>query len=532
MDAPGWRAARGRGRGPALGALGALAALSGALAGAVGAGPEGFACDVRISSGSNGECHDVAFDLPPGPAASIGMRPDSVFSLCPREDFPSKKRKGPARARTRRGLPGGSNRVLVSAAPSRLRGRGPFRASAPGPGGLWAAVTYGEDEEVTLATVRDSHSTLLSVQRNEDDGGMTCFTAIDNIVMKGVKDIVRQAPGALSGKLGGRRSVLASSPDPTRRSRGRTLQNISYDQCPAGQIVVNMIVEIDKPYVDHARGGNGDLATARQNAEDLMQLVAAEYLQQLGLVLDFEIFYDGHDYGTSDPDLLIDRLEVRWSSLRLEQSQNNLVHLFTGTPMDSGVIGVAYVSAACAGNYKFGFSEVTFNNMVSCMKGLVMHEIGHNVGSYHVNIGEVMNAVLTCSNTFSDQAKGMVSSYMNSVKSAIGDPDNDTCGCGSEGLDPVCDGLEGRKCKKAGFCRWQGKKFGGCKHQNQPINCSDFTKKRKCKKAAKKWQTMCIWEKYLKPERKSLGKKGLCYSREAGPEPDPVPTDLITGPND
>merc|ERR1719375_1895945 len=51
---------------------------------------------------------------------------------------------------------------------------------------------------------------------------------------------------------------------------------------------------------------------------------------------------------------------------------------------------------------------------LGCNVGLVMHELGHNAGSTHVEgPDKVMNPWLTCSNTFSLRAIWQIEDHMN-----------------------------------------------------------------------------------------------------------------------
>merc|ERR1711991_984102 len=77
---------------------------------------------------------------------------------------------------------------------------------------------------------------------------------------------------------------------------------------------LKMVAEIDKQYVDHPGGGGGNVATAIQKAENLLNLVTAQYEQQFGIVLDFEVFVDGngHDFGTSNYETLLYAFDARW----------------------------------------------------------------------------------------------------------------------------------------------------------------------------------------------------------------------------
>merc|ERR1719399_1228368 len=98
------------------------------------------------------------------------------------------------------------------------------------------------------------------------------------------------------------------------------------------------------------------------------------------------------------------------------------------------------MNAACNDYLYFGLSEVTFDNPSgptpqSCGVALVVHEIGHNMGSDHYVGDGVMNPWMNCALTFSQPARNDVLSYM--PQHAEGDPASDGCGCTSASTGPA-----------------------------------------------------------------------------------------------
>lgn len=78
----------------------------------------------------------------------------------------------------------------------------------------------------------------------------------------------------------------------------------------------------------------------------------------------------------------LDGLLSEWTN-ELADMPRDITHMFTGLGVDSGVIGIAYLSAVCDFDFGFGVSDAEFTGNFGTKVGLTAHEIGHNFGADH-----------------------------------------------------------------------------------------------------------------------------------------------------
>merc|ERR1712182_169242 len=156
----------------------------------------------------------------------------------------------------------------------------------------------------------------------------------------------------------------------------------------------------------------------------------------MGLVTD--IFVDtsqspiGASYSGSGAFDVLRNFETRWrfsSSLRAKAAEYSLVHLISGKnlPADPGVLGIAFVSAACEGSaVAVSWVSLLDSEPDACKVALIMHENGHTFSLEHVNDrSAVMNPRNTCSLNFRTQSRAQIKNY---VERNVG---NSGCSCGA-----------------------------------------------------------------------------------------------------
>merc|ERR1712078_378683 len=160
---------------------------------------------------------------------------------------------------------------------------------------------------------------------------------------------------------------------------------------------------------------------------------------QAGVELVTDIFVDtsqspiGASYSGSGAFDVLRNFETRWrfsSSLRAKAAEYSLVHLISGKnlPADPGVLGIAFVSAACEGSaVAVSWVSLLDSEPDACKVALIMHENGHTFSLEHVNDrSAVMNPRNTCSLNFRTQSRAQIKNY---VERNVG---NSGCSCGPE----------------------------------------------------------------------------------------------------
>merc|ERR1719321_1206438 len=173
-----------------------------------------------------------------------------------------------------------------------------------------------------------------------------------------------------------------------------------------------------------------------------MNLAAANYESQIGVEFKLEYYvakgpmtYVGHQYANTGAYALLLEFRARWESGWLPSKRRGAVHLLTGKNIDGSINGIAYKDVMCDsitgdawnGEYEYAISQATQSSL-GCNVGLVMHELGHNADSNHVEgPDKVMNPSLTCSNTFSLSAIGQIKNHMNGHVPNDGRPDGCWC---------------------------------------------------------------------------------------------------------
>merc|ERR1712078_621548 len=162
------------------------------------------------------------------------------------------------------------------------------------------------------------------------------------------------------------------------------------------------------------------------------------YLLQAGGEIVTDIFVDtsqssiGASYRGSGAFDVLRNFETRWwfdSSLRSKAAEYSLVHLISGKnlPADPGVLGIAFVSAACEGSaVAVSWVSLLDSEPDACKVALIMHENGHTFSLEHVNDrSAVMNPRNTCSLNFRTQSRAQIENY---VERNVG---NSGCSCGA-----------------------------------------------------------------------------------------------------
>ena len=387
----------------------ACAGLSGALA--QKQMPNAAECDVRIVPGPDSDesgCHLTEWSLPDG----RGM----AFHACPnRAGMEGVQKRLAAGEDKRTVLPDGNDRVLM--------GWSVEESSDP----RWAAVTFDERGNVNGGMLRDTKRTLFQVESSRS-GQLLCVPNPDEIKLPGID--VHVEPG----KNGTQHHPHDhDGPDHfhddddgewiEKAHHGRKLAR-AYPTCPRwSTLAMEVIVELDREYVDF----HGNALVALFNAANTMNLVAANYVSQIGIEMKLSYHIEsnsdgswGWQYANTSPLALLQEFRNRWeTTTSLKNKRRGIVHLLTDKDLDGSVIGIAYVDVACDsiagdkynGEYEYGISQATQASL-GCDVGLIMHEIGHNAGSNHVS-GAVMNPSLTCSNTFSASAISQIENHMN-----------------------------------------------------------------------------------------------------------------------
>merc|ERR1719463_123788 len=355
----------------------AWAAAVAALALAVGAAGAEFPCQVRVKGRQRGdpECTKTVWRVPRAEARALGLKRRTVFRSCPSKRAQRRARRGKTQLAAGN-LPGGDDKVLA----------GFEESSVTKSGFLWSAGTDdvpmpGKDYELMLEDV-PNHG-LGSARANFEAG----------------------APVA---------AVCAA--DGTPRAK--------------------VLYELDSDLVTRSYGGS--VAAAVVDVTDLTNLGSEQYLLQAGVELVTDIFVDksqspiGASYSGSGAFDVLRNFETRWrfsSSLRAKAAEYSLVHLISGKnlPADPGVLGIAFVSAACEGSaVAVSWVSLLDSEPDACKVALIMHENGHTFSLEHVNDrSAVMNPRNTCSLNFRTQSRAQIKNY---VERNVG---NSGCSCGA-----------------------------------------------------------------------------------------------------
>jgi len=308
-------------------------------------------------------------------------------------------------------------------------------------GFLWSAVTYDDAGAPTKSVMRDTEGTLIFAERapaeaatSSGKGGrprrrargtsMTCRTGTDEVPMPG-KDYELMLEDVPNHGLGSARANFEA---------GAPVAAVcAADGTPRAKV----LYELDSDLVTRSYGGS--VAAAVVDVTDLTNLGSEQYLLQAGVELVTDIFVDtsqspiGASYSGSGAFDVLRNFETRWrfsSSLRAKAAEYSLVHLISGKnlPADPGVLGIAFVSAACEGSaVAVSWVSLLDSEPDACKVALIMHENGHTFSLEHVNDrSAVMNPRNTCSLNFRTQSRAQIKNY---VERNVG---NSGCSCGPE----------------------------------------------------------------------------------------------------
>merc|ERR1719217_1165414 len=358
--------AGGRRRGPRAGPFAAAWAAAGAE----------FPCQVRVKGRRRGdpECTKTVWRIPRAEARRLGLRRRTVFRSCPSKRAQRRARRGKAQIAAG-GLPGGDDKVLAG-----------FEESSVAKNGyLWSVMTYAESTLIFAERAPAEAATAAAKRGRRRGTGMMCRTGTDEVRMPGVKRLGRHKPGDLPGSDGRARAAFGAGAPVAATCAG--------DATPQ----VKVLYELDSYFVKESRGGcvSDDaacVAAAVADATDLTNLAAAEYLLQAGVELINEVFVDtvesptGATYPGRNADKISDNFNQKWFAnprLKEKMADFGVVHLLSGYQLNSGTIGIAWVSSACqglkAGDYAVAVSWLNLldNEPDACKVALIMHENGH-----------------------------------------------------------------------------------------------------------------------------------------------------------
>merc|ERR1719316_2491993 len=418
--------------GPFAAAWAAAVAGLALAAGAAGAAGAEFPCQVRVKGRQRGdpECTKTVWRVPRAEARALGLKRRTVFRSCPSKRAQRRARRGKTQLAAGN-LPGGDDKVLA----------GFEESSVTKSGFLWSAVTYDDAGAPTKSVMRDTEGTLIFAERapaeaatSSGKGGrprrrargtsMTCRTGTDEVPMPG-KDYELMLEDVPNHGLGSARANFEA---------GAPVAAVcAADGTPRAKV----LYELDSDLVTRSYGGS--VAAAVVDVTDLTNLGSEQYLLQAGVELVTDIFVDtsqspiGASYSGSGAFDVLRNFETRWrfsSSLRAKAAEYSLVHLISGKnlPADPGVLGIAFVSAACEGSaVAVSWVSLLDSEPDACKVALIMHENGHTFSLEHVNDrSAVMTPRNTCSLNFRTQSRAQIKNY---VERNVG---NSGCSCGPE----------------------------------------------------------------------------------------------------
>ena len=143
-------------------------------------------------------------------------------------------------------------------------------------------------------------------------------------------------------------------------------------------------IALDADYEFFQRNGNSITATL-DDLERVMNRVDTIYVRDVDVTYQITaavIRSSVNDpYTSTDSGGRLDEFRNHWNS-NFGGVRRDLTHLFTGVGGNSGVLGVAYVSAVCS-NFGYGLSRSRFTSNIVSRTGLTAHEIGHNFSANH-----------------------------------------------------------------------------------------------------------------------------------------------------
>ena len=175
--------------------------------------------------------------------------------------------------------------------------------------------------------------------------------------------------------------------------------------------VLTIPTDADYQYYLATEGSTNSSIAATINSANVI------YGAQLGLTLQIvgQSFYStsSQPYTSSASGTLLDQFR-RNSDL----PDSGIYHLFTGKQMDDGVIGVAYVGAACS---NFGYAVT--QRVQSALRPIVLaHEVGHNLSATHDDSSPttIMATALSGSNPPSQFSQKSINEARGYVDSSAG----------------------------------------------------------------------------------------------------------------
>jgi hypothetical protein len=154
------------------------------------------------------------------------------------------------------------------------------------------------------------------------------------------------------------------------------------DGSGASNLVVRIGMDTDNQFFQDQ--GASVMATQTE-VESILNGVEAIYDADVDVVFELTTIV----VRTAEPDpysgdiwTRLDGLVAEWTG-DLADEPRDVAHMLTGLGVDSGVIGLAYLSAVCDFDFGYGVSDVEFTDNFGTKVGLVAHELGHNFGADH-----------------------------------------------------------------------------------------------------------------------------------------------------
>ena len=154
-----------------------------------------------------------------------------------------------------------------------------------------------------------------------------------------------------------------------------------------------------------------------------MDVVDGIWYSQVGIEIvlgPITVLTDADDTfsATTDPTDLLAEVATYRGNLPTSDG-TGLTHLMTGRSMDGNIIGIAYLGAACNGDYSASLSQSTVSTTMGAL--VAAHELGHNFNSIHDGVPGVcaatpqtylMAPTINYSNQFSSCSLGQINALV------------------------------------------------------------------------------------------------------------------------
>ena len=306
----------------------------------------------------------------------------------------------------------------------------PYRGTVTGQTGSWVRLTQTRDG--WRGVISDGHELYAIEPENELQAALASSPGVGGIsssassssapVMYRLADAVMpDGAGYCGTDLSESLTSHAAQPTAlqafTHIAKDLSTKDVSKDSSTATTKALVVGVIADHEFTDNIGTDPEGAIVSR------MDVVDGIWYSQVGIEIvlgPITVLTDADDTfsATTDPTDLLSEVATYRGNLPSSDG-TGLTHLMTGRSMDGNIIGIAYLGAACTGDYSASLSQSTVSTTMGAL--VAAHELGHNFNAIHDGVPGVcaatpqtylMAPTINYSNQFSSCSLGQINALV------------------------------------------------------------------------------------------------------------------------